>query len=117
MRVPTMLTRRKIFAGAALALPALASRRAAAQTAEKFYAGRTITLIVPFGPGGYYDIGARLIARHLGDTIPGKPHVIVQNQPSAGGIGLANRFAAGADNDGSVIGVLQRAVPQYGLIG
>jgi tripartite-type tricarboxylate transporter receptor subunit TctC len=117
MRVPTMLTRREMIAGAALALPALAPRQAAAQTAEKFYAGRTITLIVPFGPGGYYDIGARLIARHLGDTIPGKPRVIVQNQPSAGGIGLANRFAAGADNDGSVIGVLQRAVPQYGLIG
>src|SRR5262249_44701415 len=76
----------------------------------------TITLIVPFGPGGYYDIGARLVARHLGAKIPGKPHVVVQNQPTAGGIGLANRFAAGADNDGTVIGTLQRAVPQYGLI-
>jgi tripartite-type tricarboxylate transporter receptor subunit TctC len=49
--------------------------------------------------------------------VPGKPNVVVQNLPSAGGIGLANRFAAGADNDGTVIGVLQRAVPQYGLIG
>jgi tripartite-type tricarboxylate transporter receptor subunit TctC len=41
----------------------------------------------------------------------------VQNQPQAGGIGLANRFASGADNDGAVLGVLQRAVPQYAFIG
>lgn len=117
MREPTKLTRRGIVFGASPALLALAFGSAKAQDAGKFYAGRTITLIVPFGPGGYYDIGARLIARHLGQYVPGAPRVIVQNQPSAGGIGLANRFAAGADNDGTVIGVLQRAVPQYGLIG
>src|SRR4029079_15435024 len=35
----------------------------------------------------------------------------------AGGIGLANRFATGADNDGTVLGVLQRAVPQYAFVG
>jgi tripartite-type tricarboxylate transporter receptor subunit TctC len=94
----------------------VAGGEAKAQAVEKFYAGRAVNIIVPFGPGGYYDIGARLIARHFGQYIPGKPNVIVQNQPSAGGIGLANRFAAGADNDGATLGVLQRAVPQYGLI-
>ena len=88
-----------------------------AQTAEQFYTGRSINLIVPYSPGGYYDIGARLIARHFGKHIVGKPNVIVQNQPQAGGIGLANRFASGADNDGTVLGVLQRAVPQYAFIG
>jgi tripartite-type tricarboxylate transporter receptor subunit TctC len=30
---------------------------------------------------------------------------------------LANRFASGADNDGTVLGVLQRAVPQYAFVG
>ena len=42
---------------------------------------------------------------------------MVQNQPSAGGIGLAHQFASGADNDGATLGVLQRAVPQYAFIG
>jgi tripartite-type tricarboxylate transporter receptor subunit TctC len=86
-----------------------------AQTAEKFYSGRSVSIIVPFTPGGYFDIGARLISRHLGRHIVGKPHVIVQNQP--GGIALANRFGAGANNDGLVIGIIARTVPQLALIG
>lgn len=117
MDVSARLSRRKMILGGPPALLALGLGRAQAQAAEKFYAGRTITVIVPFSPGGYYDIGARLVARHFGRFVPGRPNVIVQNQPSAGGIGLANRFATGADNDGTVIGVVQRAVPQYALIG
>jgi tripartite-type tricarboxylate transporter receptor subunit TctC len=101
----------------AIAAALLAADAATAQPVETFYSGRTINLIVPFGPGGYYDIGARLIARHFGRHVPGKPTVIVQNQPNAGGIGLANRFATGADNNGAVLGILQRAVPQYAFIG
>lgn len=91
---------------------------ATAQTVEQFYAGRSITLIVPFSPGGYYDVGGRIIGRHLGKHIPGKPGVVVQNQPSAGGIGLANRFAHSPDGrDGTLIGTLQRAIPQVALMG
>lgn len=88
-----------------------------AQTVEQFYAGKTITLVVPFSSGGYYDTGARLIARHMGRHIPGKPNIVVQNQPSAGGIGLANRFAFASERDGTLIGVLQRAIPQVALMG
>src|SRR5580692_8353328 len=111
MRLPSLLSWLALPAAVLMVSPGLA------QTADKFYAGRTINLVVPYGPGGYYDLGARLIARHLGNHIPGNPHVIVQNQPSAGGIGLANRFATGADNDGTVLGALQRAVPQYAFVG
>lgn len=119
MKVWAELTRRTFMSSAAPAAYAFgvtSAFPAAAQSVETFYAGRTITLIVPFGPGAYYDLGARLIARHLGEHIPGKPRFIVENQPNAGGIGLANRFAFGAQNDGSVTGVVQRAVPQYALI-
>jgi tripartite-type tricarboxylate transporter receptor subunit TctC len=59
-----------------------------------------------------------LIARHWGRFIPGQPNVVVQNQTGAAGVGLANRLAAGAiENDGTVLGVLQRGVPQYAFIG
>ena len=91
--------------------------QAQAQTPEQFYAGKTINLIVPYAAGGYYDTGARLVARHFNRYIPGKPTIVVQNQPGVGGISLANRYAAGVRNDGLEIGVLQRALPQYAFVG
>ena len=100
---------------AALALFTVASN-ASAQTVEQFYAGKSINFIVPFSAGGYYDSGARLFARHMGQYIPGKPSIVVQNQPSAAGIGLANRFGVG-DGDGLTIGTLQRGLPQLALTG
>jgi tripartite-type tricarboxylate transporter receptor subunit TctC len=117
MKFSAHLPRRKVILGAIPALASIAAARAETQSVADFYRGRTLTIVVPFSPGGYYDIGARLIARHFGRFVPGHPKTIVENQPSAGGIGLANRFATGADNDGTVVGVLQRAVPQYALIG
>ena len=106
--------------GKAQVLGALALLTAAcnaqAQTVEQFYAGKTINFIVPFSAGGYYDSGARLFARYMGQYIPGKPSIVVQNQPSSGGIGLANRFGVG-DGDGLTIGTLQRGLPQLALTG
>ncbi len=89
----------------------------AAQTAAEFYKGKTINVIVPFSPGGYYDLGARLLARHMGNHLPGNPQMVVQNQPGGGGIGLANRLGAGANNDGTMIAVLQRGLPLLALTG
>jgi len=101
---------------ALLMLPA--ADRAVAQSPEQFFKGKTVKLVVTQGPAGYYDIGARLMARHWGKFIPGQPNVVVQNQTGAAGVGLANRFAAGAvDTDGTTLGVLQRGVPQYAFIG
>ncbi len=95
----------------------VAGASAQAQTAEQFYRGKTLNVIVPFAPGGYYDTGARLVGRHIGNHVPGTPKVVVQNQPSAGGLGLANRFGAGVNNDGLTIGVLQRGLPLLALTG
>lgn len=90
---------------------------AIAQTVEQFYKGKTVNVIVPFSPGGYYDLGARLLARHMGNHLPGNPQMVVQNQPGGGGIGLANRFGAGVGNDGLTIAVLQRGLPLLALTG
>ena len=51
MRLPSTVLR---FAASAAAL-LVSLNTGLAQTADKFYAGRTINLIVPYGPGGYYD--------------------------------------------------------------
>ena len=38
-----------------------------------------MTLVVGANAGGGYDTWARLIARYLGNHLPGTPNVIVQN--------------------------------------
>jgi tripartite-type tricarboxylate transporter receptor subunit TctC len=59
---------------------------AGAQSPEQFYKGRQLSMIVFSGAGSTYDIYARLLTRHLGNHIPGKPTFIVQNMQGAGGL-------------------------------
>ncbi len=84
---------------------------------EEFYKGRQLNLIVGYGPGGGYDITARLLARHLGDFIPGHPTVVVQNMIGAGSMRAANYLYVGAPKDGTTFGVIGRDMPLIGLIG
>jgi len=60
---------RKGVAAAALMLAALAASQARADTVADFYRGKQINLIVGYGPGGGYDVYARLEGRHLGRYI------------------------------------------------
>ena len=76
--------------------------------AEDFYAGKQLTLLVGAGPGGGYDIQARVAARHLGRHIPGHPSIIVQNIPSR--IAAANMMFSTATKDGTTIALLQRGI-------
>ncbi|MCL5046636.1 MAG: tripartite tricarboxylate transporter substrate binding protein [Actinobacteria bacterium] len=46
---------------------------------------RDITIIVPYKPGGGYDLTARIAAPLLSKYLPEKVNVIVQNVPGAGG--------------------------------
>ena len=80
------------------------STGARADAIEDFYRGKQIDMIIGYSPGGTYDLYARLVARFLGDYIPGKPRVIPRNMPGAG-----SRLAAGwiynlGPKDGTVIG-------------
>src|SRR5262245_826066 len=69
----------RLASGAATAALVLASgaTSAPAQTPEQFYKGRPLTMAVYSGAGSAYDIYARLLLRHLGNHIPGKPTFIV----------------------------------------
>jgi tripartite-type tricarboxylate transporter receptor subunit TctC len=108
----------KLLSRAALAAIALtAAQPAAAQEVEAFYKGRAVTMIVPTAPGGINDISGRLVARNLGRFVPGGPTFVVQNVPGGGGLVAANRLANTAERDGSVIAIIQRAVPQLAIEG
>jgi tripartite-type tricarboxylate transporter receptor subunit TctC len=88
-----------------------------AQSAEQFYRGRTVTLLIPTAPGGINNLSGRLVAKHLGRFIPGNPTIVAENRESGGGLALANSFANGAPKDGSVIAILQRGVAQLAIQG
>ena len=109
----------KFVAGGLALVAALAVCAAArAQDAvEAFYRDRTVNLIVGYGPGGGYDVVARLVARHLGRFIPGHPKIIVQNMPGAGSMRAVNYLYAVAPKDGGTIGMFGRDMPMIGLIG
>ena len=89
------------------ALLLLASGPAFADPVAAFYAGKTISLIVASGEGGY-DLYGRLVARHLGGLLPGKPTIIVQNMPGAGGLQAVNHLYNNAAKDGTQLGLIRR---------
>lgn len=101
----------------AAAMAMLQPLGAAAQDETDFYKGRKLSLIVGYGPGGGYDVYARLLARHMGRFIPGRPGFVIQNMPGAGSLVATNYLARIAPRDGTVFGVFARNVPLVGLLG
>jgi tripartite-type tricarboxylate transporter receptor subunit TctC len=102
---------------AALMLAAVAGPARADDTVEAFYKGRQINLIVGYGPGGGYDLTARLLARHLGRFIPGHPAIVVQNLVGAGSLRAANFLYAAAPRDGTTIALFGSDIPMIALVG
>jgi len=84
---------------------------------EAFYQNRQINLVVGYGPGGGYDLTARLLARHIGRFIPGHPSVVVQNMAGAGSLRAANWLAEAAPKDGGTIGLFGSDIAMIALLG
>ena len=74
------LLERLTYTGILLGAIALAAPPACADAIADFYRSHRINLIVGYGPGGGYDVFARLLARHLGRHIPGNPQILVQSE-------------------------------------
>ena len=96
--------RRTIVAGAGVLTAANLS--VAQESVEQFYKGKQIQIVVGSSAGGGYDTYARLLARHLGDHIPGNPAVVVQNMSGAGSNRAAGYIYSVAPKDGTVAGAI-----------
>src|SRR5437764_15259510 len=94
------------WSAATVLAAALAVAPAHADPVANFYKRRQIDLIVGSGPGGGYDIYARLLARHLGKFIPGHPPVIVQNMPGGGSLPADNLLYNLAPKEYTAIGTV-----------
>jgi tripartite-type tricarboxylate transporter receptor subunit TctC len=72
------------------------------------FAGKTVHMIIGFGPGGGYDLWGRTVARHIGRHLPGKPNVVAQNMPGAGSFVATSHIYHAAPKDGTVMGIIAR---------
>jgi tripartite-type tricarboxylate transporter receptor subunit TctC len=84
----------------------VAATPAPAQPVDRFYAGKTITIVVGAGEGGAYSLYGQIAAEYLRKLVPGNPTVIVQSMPGAGGIKASDYLANVAPKDGTVLGML-----------
>jgi tripartite-type tricarboxylate transporter receptor subunit TctC len=92
------------------AVVALAAQaRAAEALAADFYAGKTLTMIVGFAPGGGVDTTARVVGRHLVQFIPGGPGLVVQNMEGAAGLVAMNYLDKRVAADGLTIAMPGRS--------
>ncbi len=81
---------------------------APAYAQQPTFAGKTVTIIVGYTPGGGYDRMARMVAKYLPKYLAGNPTVIVQNLPGANSIIAANNVYNVAKPDGLTIGLFNR---------
>ena len=101
----------------ALALTGMLTAQAKADAVEDFYKGKTITMIVSYGPGGGYDTYGRILALHMAKHIPGKPNIIINNMPGAGSLKGANYIYNVAPKDGTAFGIFARNIPLLATAG
>jgi tripartite-type tricarboxylate transporter receptor subunit TctC len=101
---------------ATLMIFAIALAPAAADPVEDFYKSKQIRIITGAAAGDGYDLWSRMLARHMGRHIPGKPAIIVQNMPGAGTVVAANHVFNAAPKDGTVIGSFSRSLPSQALL-
>ena len=100
-----------------LALLALPPERVDAQTAQPFYRGKQLNMVIASGAGGGYDTYARTLARHMTKHIPGNPVIVPRNMPGAGGLIAANALYNNTPADGLTFAALTNGAAMDPLFG
>ena len=100
---------------AAVVLAGVSAPAAAADTAA-FFKGKTVTMVVPAGAGGSYDLYTRILARHFDRHIPGKPNIVVTNMPGAGGARAAGYLYNKAPRDGTWLGLVSQTAALFQIL-
>lgn len=108
MRLATRLICGLLLAGA-VASPGFAQ--------EPFYKGKQLRILISAGVAGGYGEYARTLAAHMPDHIAGKPDMIMQSMPGAGGLLATNYLYTQAPQDGTTIGLIHSSVPLAPLFG
>jgi tripartite-type tricarboxylate transporter receptor subunit TctC len=108
---------RRRFIAAALAMLGLAPAAVHAAPADDFYKGKQINLIMSTDAGGGYAAYANTLAPFLSAHLPGRPRIVVQYMPGAGGIRAMNYLYSAAPKDGTRIAMVHAMSPYAPLFG
>src|SRR5262245_17483795 len=99
-----------------LAPTGIAAAQSGQESAQDFYRGKQLKLIVGTASGQDYDLWARLIGRYITRHIPGQPSLIVENMPGAGHIVATNHLFNVAPRDGTAIGMVSRGMTDAAIM-
>ena len=94
----------RLFASLCLSSFLLAAPAGAQE--QTTFARNSITIYVGNTAGGTYDLYARLVSRHLGNFLTGKPTIVVENMPGAGSLRAANFIYNVAPKNGTAMGII-----------
>ncbi len=102
---------------AALALVLSVIAAANADPVADFYSGKSLRMLIGYGPGGGYDLYGRLVAEFLPKYLPGHPTIVPENMPGAGSFSAAKYMAEVAPKDGTVFGSLAQTFALDSAVG
>jgi tripartite-type tricarboxylate transporter receptor subunit TctC len=108
--ISASVTRRECAALLALGGASLLSGGTSA-SADEFYLGKTIDMIIGYPPAASNDLYARAVATHLPRFIPGAPKIVPRNMPGAGSLVAAAYMYNRASADGTAIGLAAPTLP------
>jgi tripartite-type tricarboxylate transporter receptor subunit TctC len=87
-----------------------------AEPIADFYRGKTMKIIIGYGPGGGYDLYGRLTAEFLGRHIPGNPSIIPENMPGGGSLKAILYLYQVAPQDGTYLGSVSQQMASNAVI-
>jgi tripartite-type tricarboxylate transporter receptor subunit TctC len=102
--------KRIVCALSAAAMMTVIMPSAKADPIEDFYKGKSLRMLIGYGPGGGYDLYGRLVAEFLPRFIPGRPAIVPQNMPGGGSFVAARYMNEVAPKDGTVFGSLAQTL-------
>ena len=95
---------RMLWSAVALAAMLASASAPRAEPVADFYRGKTMKMIIGYGPGGGYDLYGRLAAEFLGRHIPGNPSIVPENMPGGGSLKAILYLYQVAPQDGTYLG-------------
>ncbi|MGE5537417.1 MAG: Bug family tripartite tricarboxylate transporter substrate binding protein [Gemmatimonas sp.] len=106
-----MTLRVALSVAASVAFASTLASTAKADGVADFYKGKQVSVYIGFTAGGGYDAYARLVAKHMGNHIPGNPVLIPKNMAGAGSRKATGFIYSVAPKDGTALATADQSQP------